>query len=384
MIQAYNFSMKMDLNIKRVLAVFAYVGVIALLGAWLSAIGLYAWYGTIILPEWAPAGDAISIIWTLLYALLALSMLMALERMPPYFHKRMFALYAFHAAVNVLWSYVFFVRHDLVLAGIVALLLLAAVGLIAFETNKFARFAAFLLVPYFLWVGFATYLNFTIANINLHPEPSLLYEDNSNDLVDFIRLSTPAINAEVSSALHLEGEARGTWFFEASFPVVVYDKKGNTIGSGYAEATDNWMTEEFVPFKADLVLTSVVAGPGTIELKKDNPSGNPELDKSLYVPITLLPSDALASHTFTIGESFVMDGTTFTLDAIDDSRCPPTVACIWEGELSPLFTVERGAEKSELRLGTVTRPEAEVSVADVAYHVTLGAISEDSVAIMVK
>ena len=57
---------------------------------------------------------------------------------------------------------------------------------------------------------------------------------------------------KISSPLVLTGEARGTWFFEASFPVVLTDWDGLIIAQGYAQADTNWMTTDFVPFKSTL------------------------------------------------------------------------------------------------------------------------------------
>ncbi len=85
----------------------------------------------------------------------------------------------------------------------------------------------------------------------------------------------------------VSGEARGQWYFEASFPVEVLDKDGKQIAQGIAQAQGEWMTEEFVPFRAE-VNVGDYSGPATIVLKKDNPSGMTENDASLSVPVEVL------------------------------------------------------------------------------------------------
>lgn len=85
----------------------------------------------------------------------------------------------------------------------------------------------------------------------------------------------------------VSGEARGPWFFEASFPVEVLDKDGKQIAQGVGQAQGEWMTEEFVPFRAE-VNVGDYSGPATLVLKKDNPSGMSENDASLSVPIEVL------------------------------------------------------------------------------------------------
>ena len=81
------------------------------------------------------------------------------------------------------------------------------------------------------------------------------------------------------------GQARGPWYFEASFPVEVVAEGGKVVAMGHAEAEGEWMTEEFVPFKAEVKLTEVYSGPATLILHKDNPSGDEERDASVEVPI---------------------------------------------------------------------------------------------------
>ncbi|MDP4009114.1 MAG: Gmad2 immunoglobulin-like domain-containing protein, partial [bacterium] len=58
--------------------------------------------------------------------------------------------------------------------------------------------------------------------------------DNNGGLPDnMIRLSIPQSNKIVASPLHIEGEARGTWYFEASFPIHIEDANGTILGQHY-------------------------------------------------------------------------------------------------------------------------------------------------------
>ncbi len=106
---------------------------------------------------------------------------------------------------------------------------------------------------------------------------------------DVLSLASPLPHTSVSSPLVVSGEARGPWFFEASFPVVLADWDGKIIAQGIARAQGEWMTEEFVPFEATLTYTLPVDIPyrrGTLILKKDNPSGLPEHDDAFEIPVT--------------------------------------------------------------------------------------------------
>jgi hypothetical protein len=105
---------------------------------------------------------------------------------------------------------------------------------------------------------------------------------------DMIVLASPAPLASIGSPVTLTGKARGMWFFEASFPVVVVNWDGLIIGEGIATADGEWMTEEFVPFTATVSFTvdpAAYSNRGALILKRDNPSGLKEHDDALEVPV---------------------------------------------------------------------------------------------------
>lgn len=117
----------------------------------------------------------------------------------------------------------------------------------------------------------------------------IFVEDIGNELekTDLIRIVYPRPNASIKSPLRITGEARGYWFFEASFPVEILDGNGNKIASTYATAQGEWMTEDFVPFVSEeIVFDAPLTKNGTLILHKDNPSGLPEHDDKLFIPIT--------------------------------------------------------------------------------------------------
>lgn len=107
---------------------------------------------------------------------------------------------------------------------------------------------------------------------------------------DMIRVSTPRPNQTISSPITITGQARGNWYFEASFPVVLTDGDGKIIAQGIAQAKSDWMTTEFVPFEATLIFTvdkNVYNNKGSLILRKDNPSGLPQNDDALEIPVVI-------------------------------------------------------------------------------------------------
>ncbi len=110
---------------------------------------------------------------------------------------------------------------------------------------------------------------------------------NGNPLYNLIRPTLPVAGSAIESPVTISGEARGTWYFEASFPVEILDANGKSIAQGPAQAQSDWMTEEFVPFTISLPFPKQPTGSkGTIVLHKDNPSGEPERDQQTSVSIT--------------------------------------------------------------------------------------------------
>lgn len=103
---------------------------------------------------------------------------------------------------------------------------------------------------------------------------------------DLIKVESLHAGDSVQSPLVVSGQARGNWFFEASFPIKILDKDGNVVGQGHAEAQGEWMTENFVPWKATISFIAPASGKGEVVFMKDNPSGLPEHDAEVRVPVT--------------------------------------------------------------------------------------------------
>ena len=107
---------------------------------------------------------------------------------------------------------------------------------------------------------------------------------------DLIRLTSPLPGDTVSPPLVVRGEARGNWFFEGSFPVVLTDWDGRIIAEHYATAQGEWMTTEFVTFESVVDFTvpeniGDFSRRGSLILQKDNASGLPEFDDALEITV---------------------------------------------------------------------------------------------------
>jgi len=132
---------------------------------------------------------------------------------------------------------------------------------------------AVLVVGAFIWMSFA-------------PAPVPNTNGNATTTPDnMIRVTSPQPNATVASPLHITGEARGTWYFEASFPVRLEDANGTVLAQAPAQAQGDWMTTEFVPFAVDLPFAAPATATGVLIVEKDNPSGLPENADDRRIPV---------------------------------------------------------------------------------------------------
>ncbi|MBT8143257.1 MAG: tryptophan-rich sensory protein [Gammaproteobacteria bacterium] len=121
------------------------------------------WYETLAKPEWNPPNWIFGPVWTVLYVMIAVAGWLVWQREGV---GVAMGLYAAQLVCNAAWSWLFFGRHaiGLALIDIVVLLVLIIATIAVFW--PVSRVAAGLLVPYALWVGFATTLNATIWRLN--------------------------------------------------------------------------------------------------------------------------------------------------------------------------------------------------------------------------
>ncbi len=120
----------------------------------------------------------------------------------------------------------------------------------------------------------------TTAPTSAEPDTTL------SPLARRVVVASPRSGATVPSPFQMAGTAPGSWYFEASFPIIVTDSEGTKIATSHAEAQTDWMTEGDVPFTASIDVGQY-RGPATVNLLRDNPSGLPENDDSTSFQIVI-------------------------------------------------------------------------------------------------
>src|SRR3989344_516832 len=144
-----------------------------------------------------------------------------------------------------------------------------------------------------LWTGiliavFIVILGLTWALFAIPaPTPPITATTTPPTLAERVIVTSPKPNAVVGQTFVVSGQAPGPWYFEASFPIKIVDANNNFIGQGIAQAQGEWMTVDQVTFTATVVLDGTYSGPATVVLLRDNPSGMPENDDSVSVPIII-------------------------------------------------------------------------------------------------
>ena len=125
-----------------------------------------AWYATLNKPSWNPPAWIFGPVWTLLYLSMAIAAWWVWRQGGWKHQSRALGLYVVQLGLNAIWTPLFFGLHRPGWAFVEILLLLAAVVATTRAFWKTSGFAGALLVPYVLWVSFASVLNGTLWCLN--------------------------------------------------------------------------------------------------------------------------------------------------------------------------------------------------------------------------
>ena len=135
-----------------------------------SFIGVYFkpgdWYMEILKPEWTPPGWIFGPVWTMLYISMGIALWLVWESRGKTNIKLPLIAFSIQLILNALWSWIFFGVHNLFVSVIEILFLLTMIIGTIYLFMKIKKVAGLILIPYALWVSFASYLNYTIWTLN--------------------------------------------------------------------------------------------------------------------------------------------------------------------------------------------------------------------------
>lgn len=157
----------MNKYLKIIICVFVCLAV-GYLSSLVTQSNIETWYPTIEKPVFNPPNWVFAPVWTILYILMGISAGLIWDKinLEKELVKKGLFFFSVQLALNAIWSVLFFEFKNIFLASIEIILLL----LLIYETyvvfKKVNAKASYLLIPYLIWVGFATILTISIYFLN--------------------------------------------------------------------------------------------------------------------------------------------------------------------------------------------------------------------------
>ncbi len=124
------------------------------------------WYPSLVKPALNPPNWIFGPVWTLLYTLMAIAWYKIRIKPLTTDIKVANTFFVLQLIVNVLWSYMFFARESPALGLLTIAIMWVLILITTLLFFRQSRAAGWLMIPYLLWVSFASYLNFNIWLLN--------------------------------------------------------------------------------------------------------------------------------------------------------------------------------------------------------------------------
>jgi tryptophan-rich sensory protein len=125
------------------------------------------WYESLVKPSWTPPSSVFGPVWTLLYIMMGIAAWLVWQRRAVAHVTVPLLLFAVQLILNGMWSYIFFGRQEPAVAFFEIVVLWAAILFTLVAFWKIRAAAGALMVPYWLWVSFASVLNFQLWRLNI-------------------------------------------------------------------------------------------------------------------------------------------------------------------------------------------------------------------------
>ncbi|MDO8269996.1 MAG: TspO/MBR family protein [Candidatus Levybacteria bacterium] len=139
---------------------------IGFLGSYFTIASVETWYKTLEQPFLSPPNWVFGPVWTTLYILMGISSFLIIKSGINKKNKNALQLYSLQILVNLLWSLVFFGMHSILGGFLIIVILWVLIFLTIRVFYKINKNAGILLIPYLIWVSFATLLNFFFLILN--------------------------------------------------------------------------------------------------------------------------------------------------------------------------------------------------------------------------
>jgi len=153
-------------NIQKLILSIVLCLLIGMFGSIFTSSSVSTWYTTLIKPAFNPPSWLFGPVWTALYILMGISFYLIWKTKETKQRNEALDWFLIQLGLNFLWSLIFFGMKMPGIAFIEILLLETTIIITALKFYKISKSSAYLMIPYILWVGFATILNFAIFYLN--------------------------------------------------------------------------------------------------------------------------------------------------------------------------------------------------------------------------
>jgi tryptophan-rich sensory protein len=151
---------------KLLLSILACEGA-GIIGSLFTFSAIPTWYATLVKPSFSPPNWLFGPVWTTLYLLMAIAMYLIWKKgLKKKNIRQSFNLFLIHLGINAGWSIVFFGLHSILGGMVMIIILWSFILLLIRDFYRINKIAAYVLVPYLVWVSFASFLNFSLLVLN--------------------------------------------------------------------------------------------------------------------------------------------------------------------------------------------------------------------------
>ena len=139
---------------------------IGAIGGIATASGVTTWYTTLNKPFFNPPNYLFGPVWTLLYLLMGISIYLVITNSESKQRKKAVFIFILQLFLNFWWSFIFFKFQCVGIALIEIIIMWTSILYMIIVFRKVNKPAAYLQIPYLMWVSFATILNASIYYLN--------------------------------------------------------------------------------------------------------------------------------------------------------------------------------------------------------------------------
>lgn len=149
------------MNYKKLIISLALPQIAGIIGSLFTSPAISTWYANLQRPSFSPPNWIFGPVWILLYFLMGLSVYLIWEK-----NQKATWLFWIHLIFNATWSIIFFGLQNPGLAFINIIIIWILIIALIIKFYKINKLSSYLLVPYLLWVSFASILNYFIWYLN--------------------------------------------------------------------------------------------------------------------------------------------------------------------------------------------------------------------------